>query len=459
MTLRSAQGIRFSHHVPVLVIGAGPAGLAAACAATQTGAVLAVDAAAQPGGSLRIGAALIPACSTRAQAEAGIADDPDRFAADLDRAAGGRGDGRLLARLASQSAALLEWLERLLGLDLPLQTSWGGCGHSLPRLHGLGAADGTQLAQALASALLRDGGQLWTEARAEELIVDGDRVVGAGITRADGGLTRLSCDALVLACGGFGRDTALRRQYLGWLDSLPSVSPAQNHGQALRWGHALGARLGDLGAYRLHLVTTEGGPVPWLLVQQGGILLDRQGERFCDETHAASAAETALRREDEVLWLIWDGRIDQMICETELGGAWRRRSPVLRGDDANSLAQDMRLATNALRRSLGDTADMVLGTVEDPLGRAFIGLPEMAPPYYACPVHPALMGSLGGLVTDLDGRVLGDQGLGSAQIFAAGAAARGVNGPAGGYLEGSGLLAAFWRGRRAGETAAQAAKQ
>lgn len=74
----------FDVHVPVIVIGAGAAGLIAALAARAAGAdVLVLERDVLPRGSTALSAGLIPAAGIRWQREASISDSPERFAADI----------------------------------------------------------------------------------------------------------------------------------------------------------------------------------------------------------------------------------------------------------------------------------------------------------------------------------------------------------------------------------------
>ena len=74
----------FESDLPVVIVGAGAAGLCAALAAHEAGAECAVlERDALPRGSTALSAGLIPAAGTRFQRERGIADDAERFAADI----------------------------------------------------------------------------------------------------------------------------------------------------------------------------------------------------------------------------------------------------------------------------------------------------------------------------------------------------------------------------------------
>src|ERR1700730_11154205 len=81
---------KFDVDVPLLIVGAGAAGLCAALAAKEAGVeVLVIERDAVPAGSTALSAGLIPAAATRLQRAKGIVDSPQRFAADIQRKARG----------------------------------------------------------------------------------------------------------------------------------------------------------------------------------------------------------------------------------------------------------------------------------------------------------------------------------------------------------------------------------
>jgi len=89
-TVQPATGATFETQVPLLIVGAGAAGLCAALAAKETGAeVLVVECDAVPSGSTALSAGLIPAAGTRFQRAENIADSPQMLAADIQRKAQG----------------------------------------------------------------------------------------------------------------------------------------------------------------------------------------------------------------------------------------------------------------------------------------------------------------------------------------------------------------------------------
>src|SRR5690242_21188412 len=105
------NGERFDAQVPLLIVGAGAAGLCAALAAKETGvdAVL-VERDAVPSGSTALSAGLIPAAGTRFQRARGIEDSAQRFAEDIARKAHGEADLRLVRAVARAAGPTVEWL-------------------------------------------------------------------------------------------------------------------------------------------------------------------------------------------------------------------------------------------------------------------------------------------------------------------------------------------------------------
>ena len=83
----------FDTHVPLLIVGAGAAGLCAALAAKEAGVEpLIIERDAVPAGSTALSAGLIPAAGTRFQREKAIVDSPESFAADIQRKAHNEAD-------------------------------------------------------------------------------------------------------------------------------------------------------------------------------------------------------------------------------------------------------------------------------------------------------------------------------------------------------------------------------
>ena len=98
--LRPSPAGGFDISVETLMIGAGAAGMVAALAAQEAGQqVLVIEADSVPFGSTALSAGLIPAAGTQMQRAAGIADDPQIFAADIQRKADDQNDPEFVGAL------------------------------------------------------------------------------------------------------------------------------------------------------------------------------------------------------------------------------------------------------------------------------------------------------------------------------------------------------------------------
>src|SRR5579864_1552865 len=195
----------FDVEVPLLIVGAGAAGLCAALAATEAGIeVLVIERDAVPAGSTALSAGLVPAAATRLQRDKGIVDSPQLFAADIQRKAKGEADGAVVDAVAHGSGPLVEWLMDRYGLPFDVVDNFNYPGHSALRMHGLPSRTGLELINRLRHAAESRDIAIISERIAEGLLAEpGGRIRGVEMLRGDGGRERVGCDALILACNGF----------------------------------------------------------------------------------------------------------------------------------------------------------------------------------------------------------------------------------------------------------------
>ncbi|MFN3225528.1 MAG: FAD-dependent oxidoreductase, partial [Hyphomicrobiales bacterium] len=236
--------------VETLIIGAGCAGLVAALTAHENGQdVLVLERDAVPSGSTALSAGLIPAAGTAQQKAAGITDTPEMFAADIMKKAGGEPDPELVNALTEGSAEVIAWLTETHGLPFTLVDDFDYPGHSQRRMHGLPSRSGEALINALREACEAKEILIANERTVQTLFADGNTIKGVLAVLPDGGEEHIACRRLILACNGFGGNTAMVR------DLTPAIADALyfghqgNQGDAIAWGEALGAQMADLGSY------------------------------------------------------------------------------------------------------------------------------------------------------------------------------------------------------------------
>ena len=455
--VRRAAQIEAEAHVAVVIVGAGACGLTTALMLHDAGidcVVLERDA--QPSGSTALSSGFIPAPGTRTQQAQGVTDDsPVRFAADIQAKANGRAASALVDAYAAAIGPALDALQQRHGLDWILLDGFLYPGHSRHRMHALPQKTGAALMARLQSAVEAAGIPVLVQAVVETLWLDADdRALGVGYRRPDGREETLGCDALVLACNGFGGNAAMVRALLPEMADATFGGHAGNDGSAVLWGEALGARLRDLGGYQGHgsWVTPQGALMSWAVMMEGGVQVNAQGRRFHDETLGYSeAAVHVLAQPGGLAWNVFDtpllalARSFPDFCDAEAAGALRRCETVA------ALAACIGCDEAALRATL----DALRRTDLQPDGRRFArGLDA---PYFAVKVTGALFHTQGGLDVDTGMRVLRADGSPLPNLLAAGGAAGGVSGDAvWGYLSGNGLLSAVAGGSLAASTAATA---
>ena len=489
----------------VVVVGSGNAALCAAIAAQAAGAAtLVVEAAPREmaGGNSRYTAGamrfaydgiddLLPLLRDTDDPRLANADfgsyTTDRFSIDLH----GFNEGRDLSReqriLVDESLPTMQWLaaqgvrfdpiwDRQSFVRDGRHVFWGG-------LTLAAAGEGPGLVDAEVEVYERGGGAIWYGAPVVDLLVDQDRVCGVVL---DGGDT-VEAGAVVLACGGFEADAAMRVDHLGpeWVHAKVRGTP-HNRGIGLRlaWGlgaarygvyencHAtpMDAHMPDFGNLDLpHLERKHYRKICYFL----GVMLNARGERFVDEganfrnyTYA-QFGRAVLEQPGHTAWQLFDAKVaDLLYSEYRFHDASFVEADTIE-DLVGQLAGVDHERARATIAAFNDAVDDSVAfdpTVLD--GKAAIGLDPPrsnwaqrldTPPFRAYPVTGGITFTYGGLHVDDDGAVLRDDASVIAGLFACGELVGGVF--FGGYPGGSGLTSGAVFGRRAGLGAAARAKR
>jgi len=236
-----------------------------------------------------------------------------------------------------------------------------------------------------------------------------------------------------------------------------------NRGDAVIWGDALGAQLAHLGAYQGHgsVATPHNILISWAVIMQGGVQVNREGHRFCDETHGYSEqAAEVLRQPGGFAWDVFDERIADVARQFEDFRNAERAGAIITAGTIDLLAKAMQVPAATFAAEWGEVEKLKSSGGRDRYGRTFVAEQSCKAPYYAVKVTGALFHTQGGLAIDPNGRVKRKDGTVFPNLFAAGGAAAGVSGSvAAGYLSGNGLLTATVLGRLAGRAAAAQAAQ
>ncbi|WP_298722964.1 FAD-dependent oxidoreductase [uncultured Ferrovibrio sp.] len=455
-----AAGVEFALSVPVLVIGGGACGLVAALAAHDAGAeVLVLERDPSPSGSTAMSSGMIPAAGTSLQKARGVDDTPAIMAADIQAKAHGENDQAMVDAVCAASGPTVDWLVQQHKVPLKLVEGFLYPGHSKPRMHAPASRSGADLIAGLLAAANAAGIDIVCDATVTTLFADPDgRVRGVALSRPDGTTEQIGCDALVLACSGFGGNADLVKRHIPEIAGAQYYGHTGNRGDALLWGEALGAAVKHLGAYQGHgsLAMPHAVLITWALMMEGGFQVNANGERFsCEHDGYSEQAMRVIAQPGGFAWNIYDERLHKLGLDFEDYRDAMNGGAVKSADSIEALAALCGMPPKALAATLKETQALAAGQGQDRFGRDFSKKPALAPPFYAVKVTGALFHTQGGLSVDTEARVLRPDGQPLPNLLAGGGAACGLSGRGrDGYLSGNGLLMATVLGAKAGRSAA-----
>ncbi|GAA2643281.1 FAD-binding protein [Paractinoplanes durhamensis] len=504
----------------VVVVGFGAAGACAAIEAADAGArVIVLDRFTGGGATAISGGIVYAGGGTQQQREAGVTDTPAAMAGYLREEVGDVVAAGTLRRFCEQSAGMIEWLSGL-GVPFdarrcPYKTSYPTNRHylyvsdsegSTPRGHRVLArgTSGRVLAARLTAAARARGVAVHTQTRVEHLVTDsGGRVTGVEcrtlrgfpalahrvlhrwsvkpalylppvgralhrpvtwLERRYGRPLRIAArGGVVLCAGGFVFNRTMMREHApDYRGGLRLGTPGDD-GSGIRLGVEAGASTAHLD--RVTIWRFLSPPSAML----GGLLVDRNGHRVCDESrYGAAIGEAILRSPDAKAWLLLDAAVlaecrrqvwSQTLWFQRWQAIWLLTAGRTTGRTPEAAARRAGIDPTGLATTLAayqPAAPVGVAATPDPAGKpAGLVRPLATPPYSLIDVSvrnrtavPAPMLTLGGLRVDEDtGQVLGVAGL-----YAAGRTAVGICSRS--YVSGLSLADCVFSGRRAGRSAA-----
>lgn len=314
------------------------------------------------------------------------------------------------------------------------------------------AVRGQAFAAALRVGLLRAGVPVLLDTALEDLLVEDDAVTGV-VVISDGQQRVLRArHGVVLACGGFEHNAALRRQYqrppigADW-----TVGAAANTGGGILAGERVGAAL-DLmdDAWWGPTIPLTGGP--WFCLAErtlpGGIMVDARGERFMNEALPYVEAVHRMYGDGDgparhlPCWMVVDQRYRNRYVfagvppHRPFPRRWYDAGVVVRAGSVFELAAKIGVPADALRATVERFNGFVRAGRDADFGRGdsgydrYYGDPTVKPnpclapidqaPFYAITMVPGDLGTKGGLRTDVRARVLRADGSAIDGLYAAG---------------------------------------
>jgi fumarate reductase flavoprotein subunit len=340
---------------------------------------------------------------------------------------------------------------------MELITTYRHIGHSVERLHAPRSRRGQDLVDDLLGFVADRDIPLAVANPVDGLLSEDGAVTGAVVTGEP-----VHAAKVLLATNGFAADRAMVREHCPEIAGADYFGAPGSTGEAVRWGGALGAALGNMGAYQGYAAVAypQGQLLSWTTIEKGGVLVGRDGRRFGNEDAGYSGFAPAVMAHGETAFAVFDKRIHEIAALEEEYAEMAAMGAVRWADDPRELAEIARVDPTGLTDAIDDYNAAARGEASDPFGRRAFGLAPLAPPLGIVTVKPGLFHTQGGLMVDRHARVIREDGRVVPNLFAGGGAAAGISGRqgAGGYASGNGLLTALALGRIAGLRAAAEVK-
>ncbi len=437
----------------VVVVGAGPGGLAAALeAARNSASVSLLEADSVLGGNAARSTGYIAFQDFAMQHEKGIVDSVENFMSDMQdeinrqsRRYGIIFDTELATVFAEESSNTYDFLCDIgftFNRFLPRPEQ-----HRTDRM--VDVSSTSMFRDLFEKPLLENGVTIHRNTRALQLHTDEGAVRGV-ITDKE---IFYASKGVVLATGGYQANFALRQRYQPEeAATTPYLGTKYDVGDGHLMGQAVG---GDL----INMTM-----IPELIMVgsafvEDSIAINNQGERFHDEAGPYDKRVAALRNQPESqAWYIYDDPVatekDALIAEMP--------SEAISAETVDQLAQKIGCEPAALHRTLSRWNETVeSGTSIDPdYGRVIFPDPRRAiaePPLYAVPMHIGINFPAGGFRTTKQANVINVFGQPIPGLYAVGDCAGGINPTIG--LGGMRISAALTLGRIAGQAIAAGRKE
>lgn len=476
-------------HVQALVIGAGGSGLAAAITLQEQGIeTLVVDKMANAGGATALTGALINGGCSKQQAERGVTDDVQTMFMDAMVYGSFQNDARMTWLLVNNTGDSVDWLHDTVGVEFEEAINHFPEHTNDRAFYPKGKLPG-YLTGTMEQHYLSNGGELLLETRAQHLLTEDGRVIGASCSTADGTLN-IYADVTLLATGGYGASVALRpADQMGTLFYGASASTGD--------GIIMAEEVGAMTHYMQYLksypqgiekpldggnITADGttfrgnayiSPLASQAVtlNDGAIYVNVEGERCMNENmDFVSIKKVTQKQTDMTVYLVmdqkgydkWMGMMEVSAGLTpEIVAPWLDADdgkPVFRkGATVEEAAAKAGIDAEKLSATVAHFNEMVASGKDDDFGRAemSVGL-DSDGPIYIVEQRLRMATSLGGLKTSTSFEVYDENEQAIDGLYACGEVIGGVHGDE--SMPSNCVAWAVTSGRLAAKAAADAVK-
>ena len=448
----------------VVVVGSGGAGMTAALEAAYAGSkVVVLEKLSYIGGSTRLSSAMLVVGGSQLQEEAGIEDSVQNLKDYwMDRGEGGV-DEEWVNYCAENINSALEWFIDL-GVDYNSSLILQSGTATINRAH-MPTQSGRELMDRLVEEAENYDITILTDTSAEELIMDEEGNVTGVIADNLGETVTVNAKSVVLATGGYAASEEKLEEYSPNAAGSLYVGAVGATGDGIDLGLSAGAdtvfKGGYIGWKAVTIMYDHTNAIGAPIYGAANLIVDSEGNRVCNEVLDYPFVYEGMAADgDDTFYFIYQteggdtvdlvGNTSSTIPNLELGV---EAGVCWKADTIEELAEQLGMDNFA---ATVETFNQAIENGEDTeFGRDTTTMTAVTDgPFYALQCKKALLGTFGGLKTQITGEVLNTDGNVINGLYAAGEVANGQFFNQIYPASGSAMDVAVVFGREAGKSAA-----
>ena len=464
----------------VVIIGAGGGGLSAALEAVNQGAshVIVLEMTAKTGGALNYTSGSMSAAGTIIQKEEGIEDSVESYIADIMKNGsdfGGQPSLELVTLYANQAAEVFDWLYEsgLKDNTYSVDRATGNRAvfapehalYSVQRTYKPSPDDKTMYKSAAHEVLdtLVNADEritVLTNTKATELVAnDKGQVLTVVAEGPDGEVSYTASKAIIVCTGGYSANGKLMAQYVPYGEEYLAGGAPGSDGNGLLLMQKVGGALNEasmsaIPTFPMGLQSKDnpktGSIANTYTWKTGGIVVNQEGKRFCNETESNPAVrEVALEEQPGAVQ--YDIFTDKILEDLRAAnGAYFYDAYFAEEGQPGAHVKVTAGSIGELAEKIGVPAENLAATVEaynaaveaggtDEFGRLYDGTKTTynlavnkieGDTYYAVPLHALCVMTLGGITANENMQVLDENGTPIPGLYAASGASSSPAAPA-----------------------------
>ena len=441
----------------VVIVGAGGAGLAASITAATAGAkVVLLEKMAAVGGNTLISMGGVNIPGNTAQGIKKIEDSPELYFNDALEGGDGENNQELFKLLAHNALPTYKWLREEIGVEFKEGELIHFGGHSVPRAAVFKGKYAVELITKLKKKAVELGVDIRTGVKAENLILDGGKVVGLEALDTGKKVKFNAARGVIFTTGGFSGNIEMRKKYNPDLDERYKTT---NQSGITGDGHVICEEIGVDFVHMSYIQTFPiADPSTGALSHVGGsrfdgaILVNKSGKRFVEELERRDVvSQGILSQEGGVAYLVWSKEVEAIAnrtVENKSEVEKLKRNNLFVEGTLEECAKALEVDIEELKKTLDRYNNFVEAGKDEEFNRRgdLVSIKEGI--FYIQVVAPAVHHTMGGVSIDTDNRVLKNGSIVEG-LYAAGEIVGGIHGT--NRLGGNAITDILVFGKRAGE--------